>query len=245
MADVVSVVGVVVVGLGVIWCMSSSGGSLGVRLVGRDYEIFKEVSRWRVSLGRHIRVLVGFRSERSCDRRLRKLIDAGYLGRTKLVYGVPSIYYLTNQAKKLINVKSKQEKFRLEQIVHDVAVLDSAIYMLEKYQITRQDITTDKQLHSQDGFGNRKHYPDFIFRKDSKIYAIEIELSLKSKNRFENNVKFNYTNYDYQIWIVPKEELKIIKLLEEFSMMYPNINIINLEEVNIFVQSNRKNNDTE
>jgi len=79
-----------------------------IRLVDRDYIIFREIDRWRVSLGRHICVVAGFTGQRACDRRLRKLIDAGYLERKKILYGLPGIYTNTNQAKLITQTKSRR-----------------------------------------------------------------------------------------------------------------------------------------
>lgn len=211
--------------------------SKGMRLVERDYSIFREVERWRFCLGRHLRVLTGFSGVRACDRRLKILINAGYIERKRILYGVPSVYFLTNKGKHLLCLKSKSEKFRIEQITHDIKVLDTALYILSTYQVATNDIITEKQLNSLNGFGNRHHNPDFIFTKQEETYAIEIELSLKSKDRFENNVKNNYSNYDYQFWIVPKEQNKIVKRLEDFSIQYPNIKIIFLEVINEYIES--------
>jgi len=43
-----------------------------MRLVDRDKKIIKEIDRWRVCQGRHIKELAGFDGQRACDRRLRK-----------------------------------------------------------------------------------------------------------------------------------------------------------------------------
>ena len=48
-----------------------------LRIMERDKKIMREIDRWRVCLGRHIRALAGFTGQRACDRRLRELIEAG------------------------------------------------------------------------------------------------------------------------------------------------------------------------
>jgi len=135
----------------------------GFRLVERDYLILREIERWRVVTGKHICVLAEFTGQRACDRRLHKLIEAEYIGRKRMLYGFPGIYYLTNSGKNLIGITGKTESVRLEQIAHDIAVLDTAIYFNNKSGIAFSDMITEKQLHKQDGFGIRKHRPDFIF----------------------------------------------------------------------------------
>lgn len=205
----------------------------GIRVVARDYIILKEIFRWRITTGKHIRQLAGFTGQRACDRRLAKLITAGFLERRKILYGFPSFYGITTKGKKLLGVPVKKEQIRVEQVPHDLAVLDAAVYFSRKRGIVYSDITTEKQLHMLDGFSSRKHRPDFIFTQDGKTYCVEIELTLKSKKRFENNVKENFENYDGQFWVVPDVQSKICRGLKEMSGQYPDIEILEREVIQL------------
>jgi len=98
-----------------------------IRLVDRDYEVIREIDRWRVCQGRHIKHLAGFAGQRACDRRLRKLIRAGYIKREKILYGVAGIYSNTNKSKQIAEIINTNQKIKVEQIKHDIAVLDTAI----------------------------------------------------------------------------------------------------------------------
>ena len=180
-----------------------------IRLVDRDYRIIREVERWRVVLGRQIAELAGFTGLKACQRRLKKLIEAGYLERKRILYGIAGIYSLTNKAKILASLPVRSEKIRVEQIPHDIAVLDTAIYFHKMKSVPYEDMTTEKQLHSMDGFGVRKHRPDFIINRNGKSYCVEIELSLKAKARLEAIIQANFMDYDHQIWIVPDKACKI------------------------------------
>ena len=208
-----------------------------MKLVDRDYTIFREVERWRYCLGRHIKVLAGFSGQRSCDRRLRVLLDNGFLCRRKIIYGIPSIYTLPFKSKMLIGANKRQDKIRLDNIVHDIVVLDTAIYFLSKYNISLSDIQTEKQLHSIDGFSTRKHQPDFIFTKNNKTYCVEIELTLKAKDRLVKNISSNFLNFDIQIWIL-EDNPKLIKIINENKLQYPNIEILEIKEVKNYVKTN-------
>lgn len=203
-----------------------------LRLVERDYLVFQEVNRWYVILSRHLKDIANFSSQRTCDRRLKKLIEAGFLDRKKYIYGVPYLYFLTRKAKVLIGASTRVEKIRLEQISHDITTLNVAIYLNKVKGIPFQDMLTEKQLHSSDGFSNRKHRPDFIYQINGKTTCVEVELSLKSKDRLEKNIKENFTNYDSQVWIVSDRDCKIATVLNEQSKIYPNIEILDLKEVN-------------
>lgn len=152
-----------------------------MRVTKRDELILQEIDRWRACGGRHIRFLAGFSGQRATDRRLRILMDAEYIERKKYLYGVPGIYFLTTKGKSLIQATARPEKVKVEQIVHDMTVLDTAIYFMHKQKLTLDDITTEKQLHQQDGFGVRKHRPDFVFQKDDETNCVEVELTLKAK----------------------------------------------------------------
>lgn len=206
-----------------------------VRLTERDELILKEVDRWRACGSKHIRWLANFSGQRATDRRLKILIEAGYLERRKFLYGVPSIYFLTAKGKSLIQVRTGTEKVKIEQIIHDRTVLDTAIYFMHKENLSLQDITTEKQLHQLDGFGIRRHRPDFIFTKDELTYCVEVELTLKAKNRFLNIIKENYIEYDVQIWIVSDSQKAILKVLKESRKSYDNIQARSLQKINDYL----------
>ena len=202
-----------------------------MELVERDYRVFREIERWRVCLGRHIQFLAGFSSQRICDRRLKLLLSEKFLRRQIVIYGIPSVYLLTRKSKNLIFANKRQERIRLDQIMHDITVLDTAICFIKSFGLNPEDLKTEKQLHQADGFGERTHQPDFIFTKDNKTYCIEVELSLKSRTRLEKNIKSNFLTYDYQIWVTGENGVKLVRTLEDFKIQYPNIEITNVEGV--------------
>ena len=202
-----------------------------VELKDRDFKIFREVERFRYCLGRHIKFLADFPSVRTCDRRLSLLIAEKYLDRKKMIYGVSGVYTLTYKTRLLISADKKPEKIRLDNIIHDITVLDTAIYFMQKMSLALTEITTEKQLHQNDGFGNRKHHPDFVINKDGKKIAVEIELTQKSKSRFEANIKSNFIEYDKQVWVIPDTSTKIYRILQDNKSSYPNISILELKEI--------------
>lgn len=204
----------------------------GIRLVDRDYVILKEIDRWRYITGRHLCSMAGFSGQRACDRRLHKLIEAKYIVRDKkILYGIPANYSLTSMGNVLIGAPNTKEKIRVEQVPHDILVADTAIYFNQKYNIPYWDMTTEKQLHQKDGFGRRVHRPDFVLTKNDKLFCVEVELTLKAKDRFKKNIVDNFSNYHSQFWIVPDLHTRIYTFLSEMSENYPNIKIIEVSEV--------------
>ena len=202
-----------------------------MRLVDRDYQVLRELERWRFCLSRHLRFLGGFASQRTCDRRLALLIEAGYIDRHYVLYGTPRLYFATHKGKALINTSLKPDRFKVEQIIHDIAVLDTAIYFMLQKGVSLGDILTEKELHQQDGFGGRKHKPDFVFQQEGQRYAVEVELTPKSGQRLIKNLRENFLAYDGQRWIVPQAQVRITQLVEQQAAVYPNIETIMLEEI--------------
>lgn len=204
------------------------GGEV-IKLVERDYEILRMIYRFRFCLSRHILYLTSFNGARACDRRLKLLVDSGYLKRKKILYGIPYLYYLSTNGMRLIHVNVKKENIRIDQIHHDIAILDCLKKLIEKYQFQLDDMVTERELHIQDGFGIRKHHPDIVFKKNDESFAIEVELNLKAKDRLLRNIEENYLNYDYQIWVIPNTQIKIRNILKESVNKYDNIEVISLE----------------
>jgi len=204
----------------------------GFVLVERDKKIIREIDRWRVIQGRHIRELCGFSGQRACDRRLRKLIEVGYIKREKILYGVAGIYKNTARANKIMEKRVDANRgVRADQMMHDIAVVDTAIFLEKTQGVAFEDMTTEIELHRLDGFGVRKHRPDLVYTINDKTTCVEVELTLKAKNRFENIIKENFSIYDNQIWVVPDLKTKIATILETNKIKYSNIHILELEEV--------------
>lgn len=212
---------------------------VAVALVERDYRVMRDIERFRCCLGRHIKILADFEGLRQCDRRLKSLLEAGYVSRKIVLYGVPSVYSLTHKGKMLIGANKRQDKIRVERVVHDIAVLDTVIYFMLKHEIEVGKIITEKELNSTRGFEQRKHQPDFVFKKADKTYCVEIELTAKSKQRFVEIVQENYLNYDTQYWVIAKTGVKILKMLESLQEGYPNIEIMEMEEIQEFARNNK------
>ena len=202
----------------------------------RDKQIIAEVSRWQGMLGRHVRLLCGFTNIHTSDRRLKKLIDGGYLMRKRYIYGVAGILSITPKAQRDFDIYLPIGEQRLDQIEHDIAVVDTVIYMIHKYKIPPELILSEKQLRHEHGFAKRKHMPDFTFTRKEKTYCVEVELSMKAKDRLQKIIKDNYLAYDYQRWVVPQSKIIIRRVLETNSKAYTNIGVIDMEVVNEYIQ---------
>jgi len=204
-------------------------GKKGLTIQERDYEILRLVHRFRFCLSRHVKVLCGFDGARATDRRLKLLFEAGYLARKKYLYGVPYMYTLSHKGRILLGANKREDKIRVDRITHDIYIIEAIIYYVLKYGVPLADIESEKELHIKDGFGVRKHQPDFTVQLYNLSVAVEVELNPKAKNRMEENIRENYLKYDQQVWITNNSKVK--SLLRGFSGEYSNVEVLPLEEV--------------
>ena len=201
----------------------------GLELQERDWEILRFVQRFRFCLGRHVRVLCGFSGARASDRRLKLLVEAGYLERQKYLYGIPYLYTLSHKGRILLGANKREDKIRVDRITHDIYILEAIIYYVLKHGVSPAAIESEKELHIKDGFGIRKHQPDFVVNGAGGRIAVEVELNPKPKGRMEENIRENYLKYDRQVWITGSS--KVRSLLRDFTGEYSNVEALALEEV--------------
>lgn len=205
-----------------------------IRLTDRDMIVFSIIHKFRFCLGRHIKILANFKSARVCDRRLKLLVESGYLSRKRYMYGVPYLYTLTHKGRIFIGVNKRLDKLRIDRILHDITVLETVIYYIKKYKFTLNDIISEKELHIKSGFGGRQHAPDFVLIVQNEKIAIEIELHPKTKTRLENNVDSNFRNYEKQIWFTDNK--KVHSMIEELKEKTPSLSLARLGEVRAYVE---------
>ena len=159
----------------------------GLELQERDWEILRLVHRFRFCLSRHIKVLCGFNGARACDKRLKLLFDAGYLARKKYLYGIPYMYTLSHKGRILLGVNKREDKIRVDRITHDIYIIEAIIYYGLKYGVPLSSIESEKELHIKDGFGIRKHQPDFTACINGECIAVEVELKHVSSRKEINS----------------------------------------------------------
>jgi hypothetical protein len=186
----------------------------GLELQARDLEILRLVHRFRFCLGRHIKTLCGFEGARAADRRLKALVEAGYLARKKYMYGIPYLYTVAYKGRILLGINKREDKIRVDRITHDIYIIEAIIYFVREHGVLLSSIESEKELHIKDGFGLRRHQPDFVVQLHQQSVAVEIELTPKAKNRMEENIRENYLKYDKQIWITNNSKVK--SLLKDF-----------------------------
>ncbi|MDD3304117.1 MAG: hypothetical protein PHP54_04290 [Clostridia bacterium] len=155
--------------------------------------------------------------------------------RRYIIYGVPGLLFVTRKAVKAFKLDYHTKEIRIEQITHDIAMVDTAIYIINQHGVDMDDITTEREIKHSNGFGNSKHDPDFIYMENNKKYFVEIELTEKSINRLQTNIQNNFLLCDIQKFVVPSDKARILVNLEKLKQSYP-IEVIRLEEVENYVK---------
>ena len=206
-----------------------------MKIVPRDYILMQAITKWRFLLGRQIKILAGFPSQRTVDRRIKILKEAGYIKGAYKLYGVPALYFATNKAKNVFNLDYVTTDVKVARVIHDIAVVDTVIYFMKRLNAT--NVKSEREFRHNSGFKRDGHYPDFICNIGKDTYAVEIEMTAKNKTLLQNNIKKNYLEYDYQIWTVPKDKVKIWSVLEDSKNTYSNISLLPLEEVTSYVKT--------
>ena len=108
---------------------------------------------------------------------------------------------------------------------------------MKQCTVATGDIVSERELYSKDGFTSRRgHYPDFVYSEDGTSLCVEVELSLKNKARLRKNIQQNIIEYDYQIWVVPKSDTAIRKVLDDSKTAYPNIEVMDLENIREYIK---------
>lgn len=106
------------------------------------------------------------------DRRIKILKEAGYIKGAYKLYGVPALYFATNKAKNAFNLDFVTTDVKVARVVHDIAVIDTAIYFMKKLNAT--DIKSEREFRNESGFKRNEHYLDFICKVDNSTYAVEL-----------------------------------------------------------------------
>jgi hypothetical protein len=211
---------------------------MGLQITDRDTAIIKEICKHRFLLARQIRILGKFNGQRACDRRVRKLIDAGYIERKFYITGIARLYTVTRKAVEVFGLDYYTPKIRLDQIFHDIAVVDTVVYLTHNHGIDPASIITERDRKHIAGFSNPIHFADFSYTtQDGKTVCVEVELSAKKQDTLFRNIQKNYKEYDAQIWVIPSDKPKIVESVKRAAQKYGNIEILPLERVIDYVRN--------
>ena len=142
----------------------------------------------------------------------------------------------TEKAKRKCDLMYITKSIRIEHIVHDVLVIDTAIYLMENRGVNDNEIISERQIKNSLGFGKQQHVPDLVFELNKNKYCVEIELNVKQYNKLKGNVLANYKDYDKQIWFIDTSKKNLVENLNKIKARYNNIEIVDIEKVKAYVK---------
>ena len=138
-------------------------------------------------------------SSATAYRRIKKLYDAGYLKRNRVLHNQSRIYWPSS--KSILSIQDELKRIKnisLGTFHHDKTLVDLALSLEFK---TNGNYIPERRIR-QERANQTGRVPDGCLRllNDQKI-AIELELSMKSQARIQKIIKSYMTNFDYnEVW---------------------------------------------
>jgi DNA-binding Lrp family transcriptional regulator len=166
----------------------------------RDKKVIQWLSRVGLASADQVSRMFGF-SEPPILRRLQKLREAGIVGGKKIDSDYPVIFWSKISYFDLPIKQPNPGAFE-----HDYKLTNLHIWLAQQYP--GSSITTDRELRRDQDAGHiipkkgkRPHRPDSILELRSERIAIEMENSVKDKNRLQAILRQYYSDRNIdQVW---------------------------------------------
>ena len=161
----------------------------GFKLTTRDIEILQFVNEFGFCEMPHLDARFGLCKPRNYQV-VGRLVKAGLLRHERVFYGRHGIYRLTPRGAKLTDLPALA-KIPMGNYSHCISLIEVYLKLRELYPeadwVSERHLMHDKHF---DGVGKRGHVPDGILVfADGKQVAIEVELTLKGRQRLESILK--------------------------------------------------------
>jgi hypothetical protein len=134
---------------------------------------------------------------------MRKLVDAGYLARKRLLHGDKRVHWVTRQALQASGDHlAPPQTIGLGSYRHDLVLVDVAQAVVDK---TGGNFVPERRLRQEAGFkgvGVSGHLPDGLLRRPGeKPVAVELEMSPKGRQRLKRIISGYAANMGLdQVW---------------------------------------------
>jgi hypothetical protein len=161
---------------------------------------------------------------------MRRLVGNGFVRHERIFFGRHGIYYVRPKGAKYTNLPSLDRIYN-GQYDHQISIIEVYLKLRKQYPdahwISERKLKHDKFY---DGVGKSGHVSDglLIFPDDRQI-AIEVEMSVKGKNRIEKIFKGygkQFTIKEVWYYCLPS----VIPVLTAAATKMPFIKIFNLED---------------
>lgn len=165
---------------------------------GHGFATVEQIARW-------MKVTPAFSYSR-----VKKLINAGFLNRQRILHNSKRIHTISKQGKQAIGDELPiQKKLNLGSYIHDVKLIDLSLDLIDAHGGSFMPERRIRQLKGLSGVGSVGHIPDGILEleTENKI-AIELELTVKSKERLSKIMNEYAANLEFkEIWYFVEEDM--------------------------------------
>ena len=205
----------------------------------RDKEILRWVNGYGFVTVNQIKRWMGV-GETAGYVRVRKLVEGGYLKRKRVFHNQERVHWISNQAQGLIQDDIKNPKrVNISTYYHDLLLVDLGLY-LEKTggvefipERRLRNFNTDNTV-----IGKKGRIPDAILIQENnqKPIAIELELSVKSKDRLRKIINDYMVNFNYDaVWYFTNNQA-VYNALSKFITPSSPIKIYQFQLINKEIQ---------
>jgi hypothetical protein len=161
---------------------------------------------------------------------IERLLKMGLLKHERVFYGRPGIYRLTLKGACYTDLPAMQ-RVPLGNYAHEVVLIDVYLRLRSLYPearfVSERALKRDKFF---DGVGKSGHLSDgFLIFPDGKQIAVEVELSLKGRNRTESILKSYGGDFSIkEVWYYCSDG--IVSSLRSMAVKMPFVKVYNLRE---------------
>lgn len=185
----------------------------GIQITARDKEICVFLQQWRYANVKQLAKKFGT-STPAMYRRLDKLCRASIIKHEKVLADKPGVYRCLPKGRMLADTNLPPvERISEHFFRHTVAAVDVALALEQESPrlLSEQELRSDKGINVfSTQKGKREHCPDIIaYMPDGKVVAVEVELSVKNKERIEGIFRwyFQHSEYHEVRYYVPGEAM--------------------------------------
>jgi len=173
-----------------------------VELTERDQHLFRWINGHGFVTVNQTSAWMGTNYQ-AAQRRMKKLVDAGYLQRKRLLHGDKRVHWVTKKALAASGDNlAPPQTIGLGSYRHDLVLVDVAQTVVDQ---TGGDFVPERRLRQHAGFkgvGVSGHLPDGLLRlPGQKPIAVELEMSTKGRQRLKRIVSGYAANMGLeQVW---------------------------------------------
>lgn len=174
----------------------------------RDLRLLRFIDKYRIASLKGASLACGFNSIQYTARRIKKLVEYGYIVQQSVYYGYSRFYSLTTKGLRAIGIVAKAYKPSYTTALHYMGVGDIAAYLANQYRLdAMQDMYCDKDFRHNETVIKQyqletSHKPDIIFDSGGQTYYVEYERSRKGKKKTMENILMNHLSGVRQIWVL-------------------------------------------